>query len=70
MEAQNEPKSDNIGEASKKIIETKADTYTLRIDAYSNQTMHFYLKQTNKILIYYYEKNFTYDQIINRFNLL
>ena len=53
MEAQNEPKSDNMGELSKKIIETKADTYTLRIDAYSNQTMHFYLKQTNKILIYY-----------------
>ena len=77
MEAQNEPKFDNIDEAGKNIIQTKeydyqinADTYALRITAYSDQTMHFYLKQTNKMSIYYYENIFTYDQIINRFNLL
>ena len=77
MEALNEPKFDNIDEGGKNIIQTKeydyqinADTYALRITAYSDQTMHFYLKQTNKMSAYYYEKNFTYDQIINRFNLL
>ena len=64
MDAQNKPKSDNMGEASKKIIEAKADTYTIRINAYSNQTMHFYLMQTYKMSIHYYGKNFTYDQII------
>ena len=76
MEAQNDIKFDNIDEESKKLIQTKeynyqikADTFKLKIDAYSNQTIHFYLKQTNKISIYYYEKNFTYDQILNTLNL-
>ena len=77
MEAQNEPNFDNIDEAGKNIIQTKeydyqinADTYALRITAYSDQTIHFYLKQTNKMSIYYYEKIFTYDQIINTLKLL
>ena len=77
MEAQNEPKFDNMDEESKKIIQTKEykyqiniDTYTLRITAYSDQTTHFYLKQTNKMSIYYYDEIFTYDQIINTLNLL
>ena len=77
MEAQNDIKFNNIDEESKKLIQTKEydyqineDTYALRITAYSDQTMHFYLKQTNKMPVYYYEKNFTYDQIINTLKLL
>ena len=77
MEAQNKPKFDNIDEMSKNIIQTKeydyqinADTYVLKITAYSDQTIHFYLKQTNKMSIYYYEKIFTYEQIINTLKVL
>ena len=39
------------------------DNYKLTINVYSNQTIHFYIKQTNKITIYYYEKEYTYDEI-------
>ena len=77
MEAQNEPMFYTINEDSKTLLQTKeyeyqinSDTYTLRINAYSDQTIQFYLKQTNKIPIYYYEKNFTYDQIINTLKLM
>ena len=77
MEAQNEPMFYTIDEDSKTLLQTKeyqyqinSDTYTLRINAYSDQTIQFYLKQTNKIPIYYYEKNFTYDQIINTLKLI
>ena len=39
--------------------------YKLKIDVYSDQTIHFYIKPTNKISIYYYEKEYTLDEIIN-----
>ena len=68
MEAQIDLMFNNIDEESKSLIQTKeyeyqikSDTYTLRINVYSNQKTQFYLKQTNRISIYYYEKNLTYD---------
>ena len=76
MEPKDGPKLDNIYDMSKNVIQTKeyicqikADTYALRITSYSNQTIHFYLKQTNKISLYCYEKILAYDQIINTLKL-
>jgi hypothetical protein len=46
------------------------DIYKLKIDVNSNQTINFYVKQTNKIAKYYYEKEYTFDEIINALKLL
>ena len=77
MEAKNIPIFDNIYEDGRQLIQTKeyefqinTDKYTLKIDAYSNQTISFYIKQTNNITIYSYERNYTYDDITKELKLL
>ena len=77
MEAENIPIFDNINKDGRQLFHTKeyefqinADRYTLKIDSYSNQTMNFYIKQTNSITIYYYEKDYTYDDITKVLKLL
>ena len=77
MKAKNIPIFYNIEESGKQLVQTKeyefqinTDKYTLKIDAYSNQTMSFYIKQTNNITIYYYERNYTYDDITKALKLL
>ena len=77
MEAENNPNFDNIARDAKNVIQTKeyevqinADNFTLRIDIYSNQAIHFNLKQTNKLSIYYYEKYYTYDDLTKTLKLL
>ena len=70
MESINAPNCDTNQQIQKTVTESKEyefqineDNYKLKIDVYSNQTIHFYIKQTNKISIYYYEKEYTYDEI-------
>ena len=77
MEAENIVNFDNIDESGRKLLQTKEyefqikiDKYILKIDTYSNQTMYFYIKQTNNITIYYYERKFTYDKITKELKLL
>ena len=71
------PNFDNIDDSGRQLLQTKeyqfqinTDKYTLKIDSYSNQTMHFYIKQNNSITIYYYERNYTYDDITKSLKLL
>ena len=71
MEAENKPNFYNIDENGKQLLQSKeykfqinTDKYTLKINAYSNQSIQFYIKQTNSITIYYYERNYAYDDII------
>ena len=77
MEAENKPNFDNIDENVRQLVQSKeyefqinTDKYSLKIDTYSNQTIRFYIKQTNIITIYYYEKNYTYDDITKALKLL
>ena len=72
MQAINDPNFETNIEIKKNVIDSKEydfkindDNYKLKIDVYSNQTIHFYIKPTNKIAIYYYEKEYTLDEIIN-----
>jgi len=46
------------------------DSYKLKIEIFSDQTMHFCINQINKIQTYYYEKEFTYEKIIKTLKLL
>ena len=71
MEAINNPNFHAIDAGSKQVIQSNEydfqineENYKLKIEALSNQTIHFYLKQTNKLPIYYYEKNFAYEEIL------
>ena len=77
MEAQNNPNFDNIDEDRKQLLQAKeyefqinTNKYILKIDTYTNQTMRFNIKQTNNITIYYYEKNYNYDDITKTLKLL
>ena len=58
MEAINAPNFDTNQEIKKNVTDSKEydfkindDNYKLKIEVYSNQTIHFYIKQINKIAI-------------------
>ena len=51
-------------------FQIKDDNYKLIIDIYSNEAIRFHVKQTNRIVIEYYEKEYTYDEITNTLKLV
>ena len=64
MEAINAPNFDreikkNLTDSKEYDFKINENNYKLKIDVYSNKTIHFYIKPTNKISIYYYEKEYT-----------
>ena len=51
-------------------LQINDDNFKLKIDVYSNQKINFHIKQTNKISKYYYENEYTYDEITKALKLL
>ena len=78
MEATNNANFATNNEASNKKatqsreydFQIKDDNYKLIIDIYSNEAIRFHVKQTNRIVIEYYEKEYTYDEITNALKLV
>ena len=77
METTNTPNFESNPELDKNVIQSKEYEFKIKenkfkviIDIYSNQTIHFYAIQLNKLSMYYYEKEFTYDEIIRNLILV
>ena len=78
MEATNNANFASNNEASNKkttlsrdfYFQIKDDKYKLTIDIYSDEAIRFHVKQTNRIVIEYYEKEYTYDEITNALKLV
>ena len=70
FETNNESKHRQTIHTKEYNFQINNENYKLTIDIYSNENIRFFIKQTDRIVIEYYEQEFTYDEITKELKLL
>ena len=71
FETNNESKHRQIIHTKEYNFQINKENYNkLTIDIYSNENIRFFIKQTDRIVIQYYEQEFTYDEITKELKLV